>query len=199
MDYLNKINTYNVRQAQINPTKAALFIIDIQNFFNGLVQPILSNVQSLLNEARRAGITIIFTRHGHKNLTIDGGRLAQWWGELAMYGSPQWELISPLQPEQGDVVIDKIRYSAFFGTPLDSILRSQGIEDVIITGVMTNCCCETTAREAFMRDYRVFFVADATNTLNDDLHLATLKNLAYGFAYIVNTAQVHANLIMAGT
>lgn len=84
-------------------------------------------------------------------------------------------------------VIDKNQYSAFFKTNLDEILKANHIEDVIITGVMTNCCCETTAREAFMYGYRVFFINDATSTFNEELHLATLKNLSFGFARVQNT------------
>jgi nicotinamidase-related amidase len=63
-----------------------------------------------------------------------------------------------------DIIIDKNRYSAFWRTGLDEFLRSKNVEDVVIAGVLTNCCCETTARDAFMRDYRVFFVSDATAT-----------------------------------
>lgn len=66
------------------------------------------------------------------------------------------------------------------------MLTSCGFEEIIITGVMTNCCCETTARDVFMRDYRVFFASDATATVNEDLHLSTLKNLAFAFAHVLD-------------
>jgi len=113
--------------------------------------------------------------------------LGRWWGDLILYGSAECELIDGLSLQVSDTIIDKNRYSAFLGTELDSLLQNTGIEDLIITGVLTNCCCETTARDAFMRDYRVFFVADATAAPTEELHLASLKNLAYGFAYIVTT------------
>jgi nicotinamidase-related amidase len=83
------------------------------------------------------------------------------------------------------MTIPKKRYSAFFGTDLDKVLRSRGIRDLIISGVMTNLCCETTARDAFMKDYRVFFLIDGTATRRSELHLATLKNLGFGFAYLL--------------
>jgi isochorismate hydrolase len=73
---------------------------------------------------------------------------------------------------------------------LDEWLHNNGVEDLIITGVLTNCCCETTARDAFVRDYRVFFVADATATVNEELHLSSLMNLAFGFAYIAQTQEL---------
>jgi isochorismate hydrolase len=95
------------------------------------------------------------------------------------------------EPRKDDLLIDKNRYSAFFNTGLDETLRSEGIEELIITGVMTNCCCETTARDGFVRDYRIFFISDATATANDDLHIATLKNLAYAFAHVMNSGQMN--------
>ncbi|HSQ86804.1 MAG TPA: isochorismatase family protein [Desulfobacterales bacterium] len=91
--------------------------------------------------------------------------------------------------------LDEInRYSVFQGTDLEERLRSGEIEELIITGVMTNCCCETTARDAFVKDFRVFFVSDATATANDELHIASLKNLAYGFAHIISTEQLRRHL-----
>jgi isochorismate hydrolase len=86
------------------------------------------------------------------------------------------------------------RYSVFQRTGLEERLRSGEIEELIITGVMTNCCCETTARDAFVKDFRVFFVSDATATANDELHIASLKNLAYGFAHIISTEQLCGQL-----
>ena len=96
--------------------------------------------------------------------------------------------------ESKDTIIPKKRYSAFYETDLDSILRSKGIQDLIISGVMTNLCCETTARDAFMRDYRVFFLIDGTATGKDDHHLATLKNLGFGFATLLTCDELIQNL-----
>jgi len=116
--------------------------------------------------------------------------LSEWWGDLIEYGTKDWELIKSLKPPDTDGVIDKNRYSVFHGTGLDESLKSRKIDELIITGVMTNCCCETTARDAFVRDYRVFFVSDATATINDELHIASLKNLAFGFAHVVSAEQL---------
>jgi isochorismate hydrolase len=77
---------------------------------------------------------------------------------------------------------------------LEKILRAKGIQDLIISGVMTNLCCETTARDAFMRDYRVFFLIDGTAIGKEDHHLATLKNLGYGFAYLITCDELIENL-----
>ena len=186
-DYLQHIEQYNIRQAWPTPEKAALLVIDMQLYFKPIAQPILNNVLSLIDFCRANGIRIFFTRHGHHDPKKDGGMLARWWGDLIQYGSTEWELLKELGPTPKDTIVDKNRYSAFYGTQLDAELRADEIEDLIICGVMTNCCCETTARDAFMRDYRVFFVADATAAPTEELHIASLKNLAYGFAHIVNT------------
>jgi isochorismate hydrolase len=157
--------------------------------------PIVENVLSLIDGCRDAHIPIVYTRHGHRDPQKDGGMLGKWWGDLILYGSRPWELNSELNPSSSELVLDKNRYSAFHDSDLDGWLRQRGVEDVIISGVMTNCCCETTAREAFVRDYRVFFVADATATVNEELHLASLKNLAYGFSYVVETEELIRRLM----
>lgn len=85
------------------------------------------------------------------------------------------------------MVVEKSTYSAFRKTGLEEKLVEMGVDEVIVTGVMTNLCCETTAREAFIRGFRVFFSTDATATSDVDLHEATLKNMAYGFAYLIDS------------
>jgi isochorismate hydrolase len=186
-DYLNQINQYNIRQAWPNPERCALLVIDMQQYFLSILSPILDRVLSIIEACRSRNVRTIFTRHGHADVAEDGGMLAKWWGDLIECGSKDWELIKSLIPTHTDRIIDKNRYSVFKGTDLDKSLKSKKIEELIITGVMTNCCCETTARDAFVRDYRVFFVSDATATVNDELHVASLKNLAFGFAHIVST------------
>lgn len=189
-DYLNEIDQYNVRQTCPKPGRCALLVIDMQQYFLSIATPILGNVLSIIEACRSKGIRIIFTRHGHRDVSEDGGMLAEWWGDLIECGSKDWELIKALKPSDADGIIDKNRYSVFHGTSLDESLKSRKIDELIIIGVMTNCCCETTARDAFIRDYRVFFVSDATATVNDELHVASLKNLAFGFAHIVSTEQL---------
>jgi nicotinamidase-related amidase len=88
-----------------------------------------------------------------------GYMLLKWWDEVITQGLSKWNRFKVINPLDNEPVIDKTRYSAFPGTSLDEILKYRKIEDLINTGVMTNCCCETTARDAFMKDYRVFFVS----------------------------------------
>lgn len=98
---------------------------------------------------------------------------------------------------ESQAVLDKDRYSAFHEPNLDDSLRSREIEELIFTGVTANCCCETTAKDGFVRDYRISFVSDATATVNDELHPASLKNLAYGFTHVLSTEQLCRSLKQA--
>jgi len=185
---LSQIARYNIRKANPTLDKTALLVIDMQKYFGSIARPILEKVISLIDVCRKRGIKVLYTRHGHRRKN-DGSMLSKWWGELIMYGSEEWELIDGLDAASEDI-IDKNRYNAFHETDLDQRLQNAGIEDIIISGVMTNCCVETTARSAFDHDYGVFVVADACAAANDELHMATLKNLAYGFAYITDTKRM---------
>ena len=185
---LSQIARYNVRKSTPMPDKTALLVIDMQKYFGSIAKPILEKVISLIAVCRKRGIKVLYTRHGHRRKN-DGSMLSKWWGELIMYGSEEWKLIDGLDAASEDI-IDKNRYNTFHETDLDQRLQNAGIEDIIISGVMTNCCVETTARSAFDHDYGVFVVANACAAANDELHMATLKNLAYGFAYITDTKRM---------
>jgi isochorismate hydrolase len=116
--------------------------------------------------------------------------MERWWKDV-LYEDDRLSEISPaLAPEQGEYVLRKSQYSAFGGTDLESTLRSLGIERILITGVMTHLCCETTARDAFMRDFDVFFVIDGTASKSEELHTSSLRTLADGFVIPVTTEEV---------
>ena len=182
---LEELKPYRERKALIEPDHAALLAIDLQNYFHRIAQPVLRNILRVIQSCRQRNIPVIFTQHGHADPASDGGILGEWWQELIIGGTEDWKFLPEIRIDSGDTVLPKKRYSAFFETDLDRILRSRKIQDLIISGVMTNLCCETTARDAFMRDYRVFFLIDGTATGKSELHLATLKNLGFGFAYLI--------------
>jgi len=182
---LRELSPYREKKAAINLKQACLLVIDLQNYFKQIVQPVFGNILKVIQSCRKTNIPIIFTQHGHTDPSWDGGGLEKWWGELIIVGSEDWKFLPGMTVDPGDTILPKKRYSAFFETDLDERLRSRGIKDLIISGVMTNLCCETTARDAFMRDYRVFMLIDGTATRKSDLHLATLKNLGFGFAYLL--------------
>ncbi len=187
---LKELEPYKERKAVLQPKQAALLVIDLQNYFSRIVQPVLGNILRVIQSCRQKGIPILFTQHGHTHPESDGGELIGWWGEVIVSGTEDWRLIPEIKVEPGDIVLQKKHYSAFLETDLNSTLQSKGIKDLIISGVMTNLCCETTARDAFMRNYRVFFLIDGTATGRSDHHLATLKNLGYGFAYLMTCEEL---------
>jgi nicotinamidase-related amidase len=117
-----------------------------------------------------------------------------WWKGMCLEGSPESEIHESVAPEKNEKVILKHRYSAFYNTDLETILRCLQIEDLLIVGIMTNMCCESTARDAYYRDYRVFLPADATGSINEEMHLASLLNLAFGFAAISTTERLQNDL-----
>jgi isochorismate hydrolase len=193
-EILKELKPYRERKALVDPTHAALLVIDMQNYFYQIIQPVLKNLSKVVQSCRRKEIPIIFTQHGHTDPPSDGGVLREWWGQVILEGTEDWKFIPAIKIESKDIILPKKRYSAFFKTGLDTTLRSKAIQDLIISGVMTNLCCETTARDAFMRDYKVFFLIDGTATGKEEHHLATLKNLGYGFAYLMTCEELIKNL-----
>lgn len=187
---LKELKPYRSRKATIDPEQACLLVIDLQNYFHQIVQPVFGNILRVIQSCRKKKIPIIFTQHGHIDPSSDGGALQRWWGEVILAGSEDWKFLPEIVIDERDIILPKKRYSAFFETDLDEKLRSRGIKDLIISGVMTNLCCETTARDAFMRDYRVFILIDGTATRKSELHLATLKNLGFGFAYLLTSDEL---------
>jgi nicotinamidase-related amidase len=190
MDAMSAVAPYN-REGLPDPTRAALLVIDMQERFTDIATAIAPAVSSLVTAARNADMPVIYTRHGHQDLSVDGGVLAAWWrGDLSLVGDASWQLMSAITPRPDDAIVDKTRYSAFFGTQLASLLSAREVSDLVICGVVTNCCCETTARDAFMRDYNVFVAADATAAANEDLHVSSLKGMAYACARVLTAAQL---------
>ncbi|MFQ6104711.1 MAG: isochorismatase family protein [Candidatus Glassbacteria bacterium] len=192
------IEPYNTHVMELYPRASALLVIDMQNCFleegcsawMDSTPAIVPNVKKLIEVYRRKGLPVIFTAHAHESGKLDGGMMSRWWGKLILKGTHDAELFTELKPLSDEKVIYKNRYSAFYNTDLETNLRCLGVADMVITGVMTNMCCESTARDAFFRDYRVFFLMDATAAVNEEFHLSTLRNLAYGFAYITETASI---------
>ncbi|KAK4492937.1 hypothetical protein RD792_000264 [Penstemon davidsonii] len=179
-------NEFETRKRHPDPKSAALLVIDVQNHFTSIAKPILPALNTTINLCRRASVPVFFTRHCHKSQS-DYGMLHEWWdGEIIHDGTPDSQFIPDLDRRESESVILKNTYSAFRDTDLEEKLLEIGVKEVIVTGVMTNLCCETTARDAFVRGFRVFFSTDATATSSAELHQATLKNMAYGFAYLVD-------------
>jgi nicotinamidase-related amidase len=196
----------------IDPAKTALIVVDMQNAFILEGQPlanqhaldIIPNINLLARGLRDAGAKIVWTRHAFV--------------ETAPFAPPAWqltdrfrylEMLAALAPDTfgytlhadldvapQDLVIDKYRFSAFFrhSFDLDATLRSAGIDTIIVTGTVTNACCETTARDGNMLNYKTFFISDATAAITDEEHNAALISMAAIFADVRTTAEILALL-----
>jgi len=185
---LNKLIDFRQHHIlRFRPREAALLVIDMQRYFLDeeshaflpSAPAIVPGIKRLLDGFRRKKSLTIFTRHA--NNKGNALMLGKWWSDLITEGDPMSEIIPEL-PVEGSTVVPKTQYDAFYQTELEDILKKNGITQVVITGVMTHLCCETTARSAFVRGFEVIFVIDGTATENEDFHTATLSNLAHGFA-----------------
>ncbi len=200
--WLDRIARHNQHVMSLHVPASVLLVVDMQRFFldpgsqtftcGGLA--ILPKVRQLVASFRRARRPVIYTRHVHHPDGSDLGIMGWWWAGKCIEGSPDSDVHPDLAPLPGEKVVFKHRYSAFYGTDLEIVLRGLGIEDVVIAGVMTNLCCESTARDAYYRDYRVFFLADATGSVTEEMHVASLLNVAFGFGYVTTVDAIEAAL-----
>ncbi len=179
------------------PERSALLVIDMQDFFlleesHAFIPSapeILPNVNALIAAYRKRGLPIFFTYHALEE-GEDAGIMGRFWGDVLRTTNPHHKLHGQLDFREGDDAIRKTKYSAFWKTPLGSLLEQNKIERVVITGVVTHLCCETTARGAFMRDLEVYFVIDGTAADNEELHLSSLRTLTDGYAMPVTARQI---------
>jgi ureidoacrylate peracid hydrolase len=194
-DHKIEIPSLEVHWPNNDLSRTALFVVDMQTFFVGEGEPksnpyvrgIIPRILKLVQKFRASGGKIVWTRH-----TVDGGasRATPQWFDNALGpeitaslqslvpGSRDHAVHSAFAIEDGDIVIDKYRPSAFLpDAGLQEQLQSQGIEDVVVVGTVTNFCCQSTARDALMLDYRVFFISDATAAPSDAIQNATLADL----------------------
>ena len=173
-----------------DPSNSALLILDMQSYFLEpsshahipSAEAIVPGLRALSRAYFEKDLPVIFTQH--LNTPEDAGSMGTWWRDMITIDDP----LSAIIPDfdfSNRLVLRKSQYDAFYETSLESLLRKRGVTQVIISGVMTHLCCETTARSAFMRGFDVFFLIDGTATYNEDHHLATLLNLGHGFANLV--------------
>jgi len=169
------------------PRRSALVIVDMQRYFLEdsshafipAARAIVPRITKLIHAYSQRGLPIVFTRH--LNTDANAGMMSRWWQDLIRAEDPASEIIPEFDLSRG-IIIQKSQYDAFHQTPLEKILLRKGVTQVVICGVMTHLCCETTARSAFVRGFEVFFTVDGTATYTEAFHQATLLNLAHGFA-----------------
>jgi ureidoacrylate peracid hydrolase len=212
LDRVARVRAERHMFADLEPRRTAHVVVDLQNGFMEQGAPvevptareIVPNVNRITKAVRDAGGTIVYLR-----FMTDAGALASWTAfydamfnrarreEMqAAFGpdSHHFALWPQLDVQPSDWIVDKTRFSAFVpgACDLHERLQSAGIDTLIITGTLTNCCCESTARDAMQRDYRVIFVSDGNGALTDPEHNATLVNMVTLFADVMTTEEVVA-------
>ena len=171
----------------------ALLVVDMQHVFLDMTAPALSNILKLCAHFEASGLPLIFTQHGHSKEDLAPpykNQLVRKWGPDGSIatGSKDWELI----PEIGRIakdhlVVAKNTYDAFIDTELGDELKRRAVERVVVCGVMTDCCCDTTARSAFNRGYETWLVQDACGSANDRQHEAGLRGFEFAFGEVLTT------------
>jgi biuret amidohydrolase len=199
----------------LNPSRTALLNVDMQRCFvegSPLAPPdgpaLLQKINGLIRTCRATGALVVHTRVWMARDGSDLGVMAElvppFIIELYTEGSPTVELHPALDVTPEDLILNKPRYGAFHGTNLAEQLRHRGIDTVIISGIATNICCETTAREAAQHDFRVVVLSDGTATKEmngvsaHDLQKATLASLGMVFTQIATIDEV-ANKLRASS
>ncbi|MCL2526471.1 MAG: cysteine hydrolase [Coriobacteriia bacterium] len=185
------------------PAKSALLVIDMQNDFvrEGAIMEVpdaktqLEGIAGLIESCRTQDIPVIYTVHQtdprYNPLEIASFPHLKTAGMRE--GTDGIEVVSELTPRAGDYVLRKRRYSAFFQTDLEMILRNMKVESpidtLIICGTVTNICCESTARDAYFRDFKVVFGSDVCSALSEEAHVATLANMEL-FGRVMSAQQI---------
>jgi ureidoacrylate peracid hydrolase len=197
---------------QLEMRRTAHLVVDLQNGFMEpgapvevpIAREIVGAVNSISAAVRERGGQNIFLR-----MTIDAGSQASWsnWFAYMHSGASRlrmaeafardahyWRLWPQLEFTGTDIAVDKTRFGAFVpgASRLHELLQDRGIDTLIITGTLTNCCCESTARDAMQMNYKIIFVADANATFTDAAHNATLDNMLMLFADVMTTDEVLA-------
>lgn len=195
--------------------ETAVVVIDMQNAYASLggyvdlagfdisgAQSTIENIARTLSAAREAGIQVVYLQNGWDADYVEAGTpLSPNWhksnalktmrrnpnlkGQLLARGTWDYEIVDALTPQEGDIRVHKPRYSAFFNSQLDTILRSRGIRNLVFVGIATNVCVESTLRDGFHLEYFGVMLEDATHQLGPDfIQKATVYNIETFFGWV---------------
>lgn len=195
--------------------ETALVVVDMQNAYASLggyldlagfdvssTAPVIANINKACDAARAAGIPVIFFQNGWDPAYVEAGGPGSpnWYksnalktmrkrpeleGKLLAKGGWDYDLVDELKPQPGDIVVPKTRYSGFFNSGFDSVLRSRGIRNLVFTGIATNVCVESTLRDGFHLEYFGVVLADATHQAGPDFaQQAALFNIETFFGWV---------------
>jgi ureidoacrylate peracid hydrolase len=203
-------------EAKVEPKHTALVVIDVQNDFcaaGGMIDQegidianataMAERLPRLLQAARAAGVLVVFVRNVYssdRNTYLSDAWLAHMArrGRRGSYterpvcapGSWEGDFYGDVQPLPGEAIVTKHRYSAFTNTDLETILRAHGIRTLVLAGVASNVCVETTAREGFCRDYYIVYTSDGTAAYVQSDHEAALRVIDLFFGQVVTIDDV---------
>lgn len=196
--------------SMIDPQHTAHIVVDLQDGFMAegalvevpVAREIVPNVNAITAAMRAAGGLNVYLRYTYNE--SEPLAWTAWYGACLdpdystklkrafTPGAAPWQLWPALDVRPGDLIVDKTRFSGFApGTcVLNELLKARGIDTLIVTGTLTNCCSESTARDAMQQNYKVVFVADGNAALTDAEHNATLSNMLALFADVMTTEEV---------
>ncbi|ALB71164.1 pyrimidine utilization protein B [Cronobacter muytjensii] len=197
------------------PEQSALIVVDMQNayasqggyldlagFDVSATAPVIANIKTAVAAAREAGMTIVWFQNGWDSDYLEAGgpgspnwhksnalktmrRRPELYGKLLAKGGWDYQLVDELTPLPGDIVLPKPRYSGFFNTPLDSMLRARNIRHLVFTGIATNVCVESTLRDGFFLEYFGVVLEDATHQAGPPFaQQAALFNIETFFGWV---------------
>lgn len=212
-----------------NPQETAIVVVDMQNAYASKrgyldilgvdlsgIKPVVEAINTVLQASRKVGMQVIFFQNGwNANLHEAGTPASPHWhksnalrlmrenselaGKLTIKGTWDYDFINDIKPQPQDYIIQKPRYSGFWGTNLDMLLRGRGIRNLIFTGVATNVCVESTLRDAFFLEYFSLILADATLQIGpQSVQEATLFNVEKFFGW-VSTTQEYIDALRVST
>ncbi|KYH27858.1 putative isochorismatase family protein [Halalkalicoccus paucihalophilus] len=177
---------------RFDPERTALIVVDMQNGFcheeGSLHAPAsedaIGSVREVIETAREAGVRVIYTRDVHPPEQFERNHYYdefERWGEHVLEGSWEAEIVSELEPHEGDHVVEKHTYDAFYNTELEGWLRARGIDDLLICGTLANVCVFHTAGSAGLRDFRPVVIEDALGYIEEDHREYAVEHSAWLF------------------
>ncbi len=182
---------------ELDPDRCALLVVDMVRYFAHptgrawlpTAEAILPRILLLLGAWRLRGAPVAFTRHGHTG-PQDLGMLGRFYSDWIRAEGHESQLVPSLSPRPEELVFRKTTYDSFLDTPLQAWLEDRGVRQVLITGVLTHMCCETTARSAFCRGFEVYVAADGTASTAEARHVASLISMADCVAVVHSTEEI---------
>jgi ureidoacrylate peracid hydrolase len=196
---------------ELKSRKTALIVVDVQNDFchsQGVfaergfrlshVETAVGNLLAFIDHCRKVNLPIIFVRTVHSSWTDSDawvGRLEGAAREMLICRPDSWGAeFYKVKPRERDFIVTKHRFSGFVGTDLNLVLRSRGIETLLMTGVATNVCVETTARDGFNLDYRIILVEDCCGAFSSEEHASTITNISKYFGIVADSKVIAGSI-----